>query len=334
MDPGTALIFSIIVARVIIAAWEASRAHAAWEAHSARAAVRRAIRRRHRRLVAAIDAGRASGPWSAWWWGYQGVVIIRYSVIVTRWGAVMAARTVRAGWRGGRLAWHLAHQHPRPRWTDRVQVSVCRGCGWVVSATALDPATRFCPACQAGQSRRASTDEEDIDWGARPEQPAPPEPEIVDAEVIEDPAPEHPGQPAPADIPATSGGDHEPLPVPALESPAPALESGGSQMDTSTAPAGEVHTHGAWNQSSAAMQSILGDLSSGLDNMLGSLTAQNAGRDQVTGVHAWADQIAACISTGREHIDDTNHRQDPVVDAVGAAGGVEQVADMPYYAEV
>jgi hypothetical protein len=326
VDPGTALIFSIIAARVIIAAWEASRTHAAWEAHSARAAVARAIRRRHRRRMAAMDAGRASGPWAGWWWGYQGVVIIRYTLIVARWGAVMAARTVRAGWRGGRLAWHLARQHPRPSWADRVHVGVCRGCGWVVAVTALDPGTRACPACQ---SRRATTADQPKPE-PEPQPRAEPEPEIVDAEIVEDPSQEHFGQPSvPAEVPAAGGRDQELSPL-----FVPALESGGSQMDTSTAPAGEVHTHGAWNQSSAAMQDILGELSSGLDNMLGSLTAQNAGRDQVTGVTAWADQVAACIAHGREHIADTNSRQDPVVDAVGAAGGVEQVADMPYYAEV
>jgi hypothetical protein len=331
VDPGTALIFSIIVARVIIAAWEASRAHAAWEAHSAREQVTRAVRRRHRRLVAAMDAGRASGPWSPWWWGYQGVVIIRYSIVVARWGAVMAARTVRAGWRGGRLAWHLAHQYPRPRWAGRVHVGVCRGCGWVVAATALDPDTRTCPACQAGQSRRAPTAGQPAPPEPEPESQA--EPEIVDAEIVEDSGQqEHPGRPCvPAEPPATSGGDPE---LPASPMPVPALESGGSQMDTTTTPSGEVHTHGAWNQSSAAMQHILDGLSSGLDAMLGSLTAQNAGRDQVTGVTAWADKVASCISHGQAHIADTNARQDPVVDAVGVAGGPEQTADMNYYAEV
>jgi hypothetical protein len=319
VDPATALIFSIIVARVIIAAWEASGDHAAWEARTAREAVAREMRRRHRRLVNAMDTGRASGPWSGWWWGYQGVVTARYGARLARWGGVMAARTVRAGWRGGRLAWHLTRQQRRPRWAGRVPVGVCRGCGWVVAVSALDPATRTCPACRAGQPRTAPAVAQPSP-PSRPAEPGPePEPEIVDAEIVEDPSP----VPAAAAAPAIGGGDTE----------LPALETGGTQMD-STPAGGEAHTHGAWNQSSSAIQDILAALASGLDNMLGSLTAQNAGRDQVTGVTAWADQVTSCITHGQAHIADTNARQDPVVDAVSVAGGPEQTADMNYYAEV
>jgi hypothetical protein len=95
-----------------------------------------------------------------------------------------------------------------------------------------------------------------------------------------------------------------------------------------------VFTHGGFNRETSAATETLGTLGSALENMLGCLTAQDAGRDQVTGVVAWADKVAACKTQGEALIAEANARHDPVADAIGAAGGVDQVANAAYYAEL
>lgn len=98
--------------------------------------------------------------------------------------------------------------------------------------------------------------------------------------------------------------------------------------------AGESYTHGQWNEAVADIAHRLATLPQALDTMLGSLHAADAGRSQVAGVvalaeqtHGWAQQVKAMLA-------EVNRRELPVVEAVDAAGGPPEIASIPYLSEV
>jgi hypothetical protein len=97
---------------------------------------------------------------------------------------------------------------------------------------------------------------------------------------------------------------------------------------------GEVHTQADWAAQSAAITEQLDVITESSENMLRCLTAREASRSQMTAAAAWADQVAAVASRGRELVAGVNARQDPYVDAVQSAGGSAEVAVPGYYDEM
>ena len=97
---------------------------------------------------------------------------------------------------------------------------------------------------------------------------------------------------------------------------------------------GEVHTQADWAAQSAAITEQLDVITESSENMLRCLTAREASRSQMTAAAAWADQVAAVASRGREIVAGVNAHQDPYVDAVQSACGSAEVAVPGYYDEM
>jgi hypothetical protein len=227
---------------------------------------------------------------------------------------------------------------------------------------------RMCGSCRAAAeaARRADAQAQaqrrGHDAGTRAGSP-------VDAEVVGDPPQPAPQGRPPLEPPRAAaangwlpGEPQPPVTAPALprrapaqgEAPSPAAGAGlppagpaGAQAQAAPAarrlpaggnvtcmPDGEIRTQRDWGDQSAAALGELEAVGVALDNMLGSLTAADAGRAQVLGVKAWADGVAAVMGHGARVIDEVNRRQDPFVGAVQAAGGPDEVAQTPYYAEM
>jgi hypothetical protein len=118
------------------------------------------------------------------------------------------------------------------------------------------------------------------------------------------------------------------------QAPLPALTTGTCEGETMTCVTGEVHTQADWGNQSGAMSDRLANITGSAENTLRSLTAKDAGRDQMLAVARWSDRVAACMTAGRGLIADVNARQDPYVGAVQAAGGSAEVAAPSYYDEM
>jgi hypothetical protein len=115
-----------------------------------------------------------------------------------------------------------------------------------------------------------------------------------------------------------TGGDTENMPT-------------GNDLDTG---GGESYTHGQWQQSTARLHQAVAELGPALDDMLSSLTAADAGKTQFAGVMDIHDRAAAWADQVRTMFTDVNARELPVVDAVGAAGGPDDINKITYYEEV
>ncbi|HEY3958516.1 MAG TPA: hypothetical protein VGM53_34565 [Streptosporangiaceae bacterium] len=203
MDPFSALIFSMIVATVIMrAAGQAGADQARTELRRARAAIRRDLRARRsaaaRRIMTRLEAGRASGPVYPMWWAWAAVRsagALRRAARQRRRPAEAgrrppgrttgpAGRILGAAWRGGAYAWRdmrdqwrtrqqQARERPQP-----LQVGICERCGAAAAVTALAEAptrygsrARMCAGCRAevAAERRADS-EADAQRRARAEQ--------------------------------------------------------------------------------------------------------------------------------------------------------------------
>jgi hypothetical protein len=99
----------------------------------------------------------------------------------------------------------------------------------------------------------------------------------------------------------------------------------------SPAPAGGTYTHGQWQQAVESLHAAIAELPPALEVMLASLTA-DAGRTQVAGVMTLTDQAMAWAAAVKIMLDEVNARELPVVDTVAAAGGTDEIADVPYLA--
>jgi hypothetical protein len=100
------------------------------------------------------------------------------------------------------------------------------------------------------------------------------------------------------------------------------------------ATAGESYNYGAWQQATASDAELLDQLRLCLEAMLSGLTAVSAGRTQVANVSAWADRVSAEADLTREAIDEMDRRYRPVIGAVAAAGGPDEVSNTSYYQEI
>ena len=128
--------------------------------------------------------------------------------------------------------------------------------------------------------------------------------------------------------PAAPSGPHDQAAAPAAL-PAPAT-AGDSNMSCN----GEMHTQADWADQSAGILGQLDGITASSENMLKCLTAKEASRSQMTTAAAWADQVAAVATRGRELVAEVNARQDPYVGAVQGAGGSDEVAVPGYYDEI
>jgi hypothetical protein len=108
-------------------------------------------------------------------------------------------------------------------------------------------------------------------------------------------------------------------------------------MPTDTLPAprgGDSYTHGQWQQAIGSIDRALAQLPPALENMLASLSTVDAGKTQVTGVMTLYDRTAAWAEKVKNAIRDVDARAVPVVDAVSAAGGPDDINNIRYYEEV
>ena len=97
---------------------------------------------------------------------------------------------------------------------------------------------------------------------------------------------------------------------------------------------GESYTHGQWNRVTVDIEKRLDALPAVLEMMLHRLNAADAGRSQVIGVVALHDEIALYVKQVREMLAIVNRMERPVLTAVEAAGGPDEIAGIPYLREV
>ena len=97
---------------------------------------------------------------------------------------------------------------------------------------------------------------------------------------------------------------------------------------------GESYTHGQWNRAVTDVEQHLADLPAALEMMLHRLTTAEAGRSQVNGVIALGDEIVVFMKQVNEMLTEVNRMEGPVLRAVEAAGGPDEIAGIPYLREV
>ena len=109
------------------------------------------------------------------------------------------------------------------------------------------------------------------------------------------------------------------------------LADGGGRLP---ARAGESYNYGAWQRATASDAELLDQLGLALEAMLSDLTAVSAGRTQVQNVTAWADRVRAEADLTREAIEEMDRRYQPVIAAVAAVGGTNEVSNTSYYQDL
>lgn len=232
---------------------------------------------------------------------------------------------------------------------------------------------RVCVACRAAETAKAApepprtqdTREADtVDADIVPDQPERGRPQIDRARPeIEAPdggkptaAPE-PARPAPQ-APAPRPAAPTPRPaVPAAPQPAPEVDQTPQiEQGEPMAPrapgqlvprhsnrvaaraargrGGETYTHGQWDRAVRDIETRLDALPAVLEMMLHRLNAADAGRSQVIGVVALHDDIALFMKQVREMLIQVDQKERPVLKAVEAAGGPDEIAGIPYLREV
>ena len=97
---------------------------------------------------------------------------------------------------------------------------------------------------------------------------------------------------------------------------------------------GESWTHGQFEHGATTIRTHLDDLPAALEAMLRNLRSVDAGRDQVDGVMHIYNHIALLMGELEHMLAESNRRARPVVSAVAAAGGPEQIPQMPYFRQV
>lgn len=97
---------------------------------------------------------------------------------------------------------------------------------------------------------------------------------------------------------------------------------------------GESYTHGQWNRAVTDIEKRLAELPAALEMMLHRLTTADAGRAQVTGVVALNEEIVLFMKQVKEMLAEVNRMERPVLRAVEAAGGPDEIAGIPYLREV
>lgn len=360
MDPKAGLIFAVLAGSAVMMAWgdvitqavmgslDHGRAQAASEIRRARQAVIGSTKsglRRH------LEDGRKAGPLkSGWWWAYATARSARAARRAVRRpgsrsrslpsagplrriidaavaGARLRARQARArrparpgirgrarqAWRNA-TAWRAARRHQ----PGDVATGVCDRCGVTAAITALeyDGPHLLCALCRA---------------------PAVPD----DAGIPE--AAEAPG------IPGASEGigvaEGELVPVPAMADPAsPVINMNGAHMAgaiarRTAAPAvtsragGDITTHGDWDRLTRQVAEALNVTGRCKEAMLGNLKAADAGRTQMADIREWADRTQGVITFIRSMLADVNGRIGPLIDAVSAAGGPDEVASPAYHSD-
>jgi hypothetical protein len=111
----------------------------------------------------------------------------------------------------------------------------------------------------------------------------------------------------------------------------------GLQVRGNGAPAqgsGETYTHGHWQQAYQMMRDCLKQLPVALDALLSDLRATDVGRTQAAGMIRFADGARTWGQLVEQTLNTIDPIALPVVEAVTAAGGPEDVNGMPYYREV
>lgn len=97
---------------------------------------------------------------------------------------------------------------------------------------------------------------------------------------------------------------------------------------------GESYTHGQFNRAVADIRIRLDQLPDALEQMLRNLTAADAGRSQVQGVMATHRAVIDFMAQVEQMLAEVNRRANPVVAAVTAAGGPEEISSISYLREV
>lgn len=236
--------------------------------------------------------------------------------------------------------------------------------------TTVGPAQRrlrVCVACRAPETDQtvrpfdqAREGEDAVDADIVPDPPAPrreqPGPGTGGPELDAPPTGGSPAKPAgPKPNPQPPAPTPQPSPAAAatIASPTPQIDQGepmtprapgqlvprhGNRVATlaarATGAGGESYTHGQWDRAVADIDKRLAELPASLEMMLHRLTSADAGRSQVTGVIALHDQIVLFMKQVREMLTQVDRLERPVLTAVEAAGGPDEIAGIPYLREV
>lgn len=163
--------------------------------------------------------------------------------------------------------------------------------------------------------------------GFPPPPPAPPLPPHWTDDVIDAPAPASP----PVTVASIEEGEDM-----APRSPGQIVPRHGNAPAAAAARGngGESYTHGQFNRAVTDIERRLADLPAALEMMLHRLTAADAGRSQAVGVVGLNDEIVLFIKQVKEMLAEVNRMERPMLQAVNAAGGPDEIASIPYLREV
>lgn len=100
------------------------------------------------------------------------------------------------------------------------------------------------------------------------------------------------------------------------------------------ATSGESYTHGEWERAVDAIRKELEQLPAALEAMLRSLSTADAGRSQVTGVVKLHHDTALFVTQITEMLQRVNKLELPILNAVEAAGGPDEIASIRYLSDV
>ncbi|WP_329521108.1 hypothetical protein [Spirillospora sp. NBC_01491] len=269
---------------------------------------------------------------------------------------------------GARTAWNeTRRQRKAQERPNRVPLGVCGRCGAVVALRSLTTVDgkqeRLCVKCHGEQTaQQRHTDEPEAAPDAAQE--AEPESTVVDAEIVEpielEPAtadssrpvegPSTPELPPGAEATPEPGSRPEPQPkqdtLPPV-TPVAAIE--GEPMPGQIVPrrnipiayarpkrpmSGESYTHGEWQRAVVAIGQCLEALPLELEAMLRQLTTADAGRSQIAGVLKLHQDTEMFLGQVADMLRRVELIERPVLNAVEAAGGPEEIAGIRYLSDV
>jgi hypothetical protein len=109
----------------------------------------------------------------------------------------------------------------------------------------------------------------------------------------------------------------------------PATTSGGGAVATG----GESSTHGLWEQAMGSIRQAASSVRNMLIGMLDNLHSADASRRQMNEITTWATTVDLAVQRCARTVETVNQMELPVLEAVGAAGGPDEVASMDYHSE-
>jgi hypothetical protein len=101
----------------------------------------------------------------------------------------------------------------------------------------------------------------------------------------------------------------------------------------SPAVAQDSRTHGGWTANVGQVIKALIFIAQFKQAMIAALRTANASESQIRDIEVWADHLDSVMHAIRAGLLSIDRRLEPLINAIGAAGGVREVADAGYHSD-